>query len=138
MSDSLVTQLLQQSIDQNEHLTDPVTGALIVRLLQQSIAQNEKILEEHAKIKTAFASHAQNEETVIRGLLAAFPKKPDGSPDFEGHEIYHSALIEESRARTVFYRGLRYKLLEKGFWTIIVVLGALISYWWAGHTNRNP
>lgn len=132
MADTAMSRLLQQSLDEND-MTDPANMALIVRLLQQSIGQNEHILAEHTALKNAVTAHVMNEEALVKGFLSAFPKKPDGSPDFEGHETFHTALIEEARERTVFFRGLRYKLIEKGFWGLMTVLGLLIMYWWSGH-----
>lgn len=109
-------------------MTDPV----ILKLLQRSIEQNEQIIADHARIRADLAKHVTTEEQLVKGLLSAFPKKPDGTPDFEGHEMYHAALIEESRERALFLRGLRYKLMEKGFWSLITVLGLLALYWWNG------
>lgn len=125
----LMTHLLQQSLEQNE----PSDTRLIVNLLQRAIEQNEKILEEHTAIKAAFANHVMNEETLVKGLINAFPKRPDGSPDFEGHEAFHTALIDEARARTVLYRELRNELIKKGLWGLVMILGTLIAYWWTGH-----
>lgn len=135
MADSLVAQLLQQSIDQNEHVTDPVTGALIVRLLQRSIEQNERILEEHDHIKASLVAHTVSEEALVKGLIAAFPKKPDGNPDFEGHATFHTTLIQESRSRTAFYRDLRQELIKKGLWGFLMILVALVTYWWSGQMH---
>lgn len=132
MPDRLMAQLLQQGVDVNE----PATGALIARLLQQSIEQNERLLVEYEELKNAMHTHVANEEALIKGLIGAFPTKPDGSPDFEGHETFHTALIEEARERAAFFRGLRYKLLEKGFWGLITVLGLLIAYWWSGQVRH--
>lgn len=136
MPESLMAKLLQQSLDPNDPLTDPVTGELIVRLLNRAIAQNEKILEEHTALKAALTGHVIGEEVLLKGLHAAFPKKPDGSPDYEGHEAFHTALIDEARERSAFFRGLRYKLLEKGFWGLMTVLGLLIAYWWSGQVRH--
>ena len=127
MADPLLTHLLQQQ-NADPHATDP----LIVQLLRRCISQNEQILDEHVGIKEALASHVMNEETLVRGLIHAFPKKPDGTPDFDGHELFHSTLIEESRARTVFYRELRQELIKKGLWGLVLILSALITYWWTG------
>ena len=135
MNDPLMTHLLQQSIEHNDPLADPATGKLIVRLLQRSIEQNGQILDEHNTFKASLASHILNEETLVKGLINAFPKKPDGSPDFEGHEMFHTTLIEESRARTVFYRELQHELIKKSLWGIVLVLGALITYWWTGQVR---
>lgn len=128
-----MTHLLQQTT----HLDDPATGALIISLLKRGIEQNEKILEEHTNIKASLAAHVLSEETLVKGLVNAFPKKPDGTPDYEGHEVFHSALISESRARTVFYRELRQELIKKGLWSLVMILVALVSYWWTGHI-RGP
>lgn len=123
-----MTHLLQQSLDQ----ADPGAGSLIVQLLQRSIEQNDQILREHAELKATIANHTMNEESLVAGFAAAFPKKPNGEPDFEGHELYHSALIDESRARTVFYRDLRQELIKKGLWSLVMIMVALVTYWWGG------
>lgn len=126
-----MAHLLQQSIDQ----TDPSTGSLIVQLLQRSIEQNERILVEHAELKATIANHTMNEESLVAGFAAAFPKKPNGDPDFEGHETFHSTLISESRARTAFYKELRNDLIKKGLWGLVMILAALVTYWWSGQTR---
>lgn len=138
MSDRLVAQLLQQSLEQNEHVGDQTTGALIVSLLQRSIEQNERLLKEHSALKATVASHILNEETLVKGLINAFPKRPDGTPDFEGHEEFHTALIDEARARTVFFRELRHDLIKRGLWGLVMILGALIAYWWSGQLRPPP
>lgn len=137
MADKLVADLLQQSLDNNEQINDPVTAAMIVRLLQRSIEQNEQILLEHDAIKASITSHTTAEQSLINGIINAFPKNPDGTPDFKGHEEYHTALIEESRERALFLRGLRYKLMEKGMWGLFIVIWTLIAYWWTGQFRGN-
>ena len=109
-------------------MTDP----LIIQLLQRSIEQNEQILREHADQRAVLAAHVLDEERLIKGLIHAFPAKPDGTPDFEGHETFHSTLIAESRERTAFYRSLRQELIKKGLWGLLMILVALTSYWWSG------
>jgi hypothetical protein len=110
-----------------------MTDELLLELVRKGIAQNEQILKEQTAAREALNTHMVEEEILIKGLVAAFPKKPDGSPDFDGHEVFHSTLIEESRARTTMYRELRHDLIKKGFWGLIGVLTALVVYWWNGH-----
>jgi hypothetical protein len=132
MKASLMDHLLQQSIDGAQSSEAAANAALIVQLIRRSIEQNDRILEEHADMKAALTNHALNEDNLVKGLLRAFPSKPDGTPDFEGHEAFHTALIEESRARTVFYRDLRQELIKKGLWGLVLILSALVAYWWTG------
>lgn len=52
---------------------------------------------------------------------------PDG--DWEGHRRYHEAVIKKMEARAQFYSDLRGKLVEKGVWALILLLGAaLVQY----------
>lgn len=110
---------------------------IVIQLLQRCISQNDQILAEHEKFRETLSLHASREESLVRSLANAFPKKPDGTPDFEGHEIFHSTLIDESRARTVFYRELQHELIKKGLWGLVLILVALVSYWWSGQL-RTP
>lgn len=105
---------------------------VVINLLQRCISQNDQLLSEHEKFRASLEAHSAREESLVRSLANAFPKKPDGTPDFEGHEIFHSTLIEESRARTVFYRELQHELIKKGLWGLVLILVALVSYWWSG------
>ena len=110
-----------------------MSNELTVTLLNRMIEQNDAILAKLADNDRRLEEHTRADESVTKELFKAFPKKPDGSPDFEGHEVYHSALIEESRERAKMYRELQRELIKKGMWGILLVLGALIAYWWTGH-----
>jgi len=132
MPNSLMSHLLQQSIDNSG---DQATIPLVVQLVKRSIEQNDRILQEHGELKAALSAHTLDEANLVKGLMRAFPTKHDGTPDFEGHEAFHTALIEESRARTVFYRDLRHELVKKGLWGLVMILCALITYWWTGQTR---
>lgn len=112
-----------------------MTDQILLELVRKGLEQNEQILQEQKEAREALHKHMLEEEVLIKGLVAAFPKKPDGSPDFEGHEVFHSTLIEESRTRTKLYRELRHDLIRKGVWGVFVVLGVLISYWWTGQVK---
>lgn len=112
-----------------------MTEGLVVQLLQRNLDQGAQILKEHAALKAAFTAHVKEEQTLVKSLSSAFAKRPDGSPDFEGHEAYHSAVIAESRERALFYRELRQELIKKGVWGVVMILGALITYWWSGQVS---
>lgn len=105
---------------------------MVLQLLNRAIEQNEQIIKRLDTADAKIDRHVSKEETVMRGLTAAFPKKPDGTPDYEGHEVYHSTLIEESRAKANFYRELQHELIKKGMWGLVMILAALVVFWWNG------
>lgn len=107
----------------------------ITMLLKQMIAQNDEILANLASNDRRLEEHIRVEAAAVTQILKAFPRKPDGTPDFEGHEVFHSTLIEESRDRAKFFRELQHKLIEKGLWGTMLVLAALFAYWWNGNVG---
>lgn len=109
-----------------------MTDQILLELVRKGLEQNELILKEQQEARNALRVHMSEEETLIKGLVAAFPKKIDGSPDFEGHQLFHSTLIEESRARASLFRELQHDLIKKGVWGVFIVIGALAVYWWNG------
>lgn len=122
--------------------SDVPTHEMVLQLLKRSIDQNDQILRRLASVDAKqdnadkkLDQHMHDEEQVIKGLIAAFPKKPDGLPDFAGHEDYHSTLIDESRARATFYRELQHEMIKKGLWGLLMILVALVVFWWNGHVG---
>lgn len=114
---------------------DIPTHEMVLHLLNRSVDQNDLILKRLAAADLKLDRHMSDEEGIIKGLIAAFPKKPDGSPDFAGHEDYHSTLIDESRARATFYRELQHEMIKKGLWGLLMILVALVVFWWNGHVG---
>ena len=57
-------------------------------------------------------------------ILRAFPGN-----DPEGHRRYHEQLIEQSAARTKFWRELTSRLLQQGIWA--VATGVFLAAGWA-------
>jgi hypothetical protein len=120
-----------------------MSETVVLELLKRGLEQNDQILRQltsvNAKQDAAdkkLDQHMADEEQVIKGLVDAFPKKPNGAPDFDGHELFHTSLIDESRERTKMFRELRHEIIKKGLWGIVVVLLALITYWWNGHVVK--
>jgi len=74
--------------------------------------------------------------TAMRNYADAFAKKPDGSPDYSGHQEYHTIQMEESRQRTALYRELRNELIKRGFFGALYVIGALVIYWYASSQGK--
>lgn len=113
-----------------------MSDAIVMQLLQRSIDQGDLILKELADAKETLKNHMSEEESLIQGLVAAFPKKTDGKPDFDGHASFHNTLIDESRARASFFRELQHELIKKGLWGLILIIGALAAFWWNGNVSK--
>jgi len=130
---------LQRTVDQD----DGTPGDQYFRLLIQILERQDDIFDKIdgldnrvAEGATTLATHIGKEEAVIAGLADAFPKKPDGSADITGHRDYHQELIEEARERKTMWRELRTELVKKGTWGIVLVLGALVAYFWNHEVKR--
>jgi hypothetical protein len=59
----------------------------------------------------------------VDGLAKGFP---DGDPD--GHRRLHEALARKEESRAKFYEDLRLKLVERGLWALIVMLGTALCF----------
>lgn len=113
-----------------------MSEAVVLQLLQRSIDQGDLILKELAESKQTLKDHMNEEESMIQGLIAAFPVKTDGRPDFEGHQSFHNTLIEESKAKAAFYREMQHELVKKGFFGLLMILAALVAFWWNGNVSK--
>lgn len=106
--------------------------SLLTLILERQDTILEKVESNDAKLD----GHMQREEAAISQWLDSLPKKPDGHPDVEGHRDFHQELIEEARARKTMWRELRTELVKKGAWGIVIVLSALVAYWWNHEVRR--
>lgn len=99
--------------DQNQpgerHSSNPILDA--IKSVQQSLD----------------VRHSEN-----TGHLAALEKKVDkvlaGFPDGDplSHRKFHEALIDKAKAREKFWNDLRAKLIERGIWATLLLLGSLM------------
>lgn len=105
-------------------------NARMTELLTLILERQDTILERVDKLDSVLEGHMCREEAAINDWMNSLPKKPDGKPDVEGHRDYHQELIEEARARKTMWRELRTEILKKGTWGIVLVLTALVMYWW--------
>lgn len=48
--------------------------------------------------------------------------------DWEGHRMYHEAVIKKMEARTELYNELRAELAKKGLWALIVLAGTALWF----------
>lgn len=96
-----------------------------------------RILDRQQSLELKIDSHVSREEDMLGGMAAAFTLLPDGKPDFAGHQSYHAALIEAAKDRAVLFRELRNDLVKKSLWGLLMVLAALIAYWWK-HEVKAP
>lgn len=80
------------------------------------------------------ARHEENrnraEETAravaeaLRGIDELRRAFPNGDPD--GHRRFHEAIIQKEEDKAQFYRTLRDKLVERGLWALLALLGAAV------------
>ena len=96
-----------------------------------------KIIDRQEALDRKIDSHVAREEGMLTGMANAFPLRADGRPDFEGHQAYHATIIQEARDRSVLWRELRADLAKKSLWGVVMVMGALIAYWWR-HETKSP
>ncbi len=105
-------------------------------LLMLILERQDTLVEKVEKLESDLSSHMVREEGAIGKWMDSLPKKPDGSPDVEGHRDYHQELIEESLEKKKMWRELRTEMLKKGTWGIVLVLTALVMYWWNHEVRR--
>lgn len=46
--------------------------------------------------------------------------------DWEGHRLYHEAVIKKMEARTALYQELRLQLVTKGLWALLALMGVAL------------
>ena len=70
-------------------------------------------------------------------IAVAFPKHPDtGEPDYAGHCSAHDQFIAESKARTEFWKKMRFELVK---WGLLGFLGwLLIQVLWPALVKGHP
>ncbi len=112
---------LYQSLDGEDQQTT---------ILALILERQDLMLDKISAFERNLQGHMEREEGMLKQIENAFPKKPEGDPDFSGHRDYHSALIEESKSRAAMWRELRVELLRKGLWGLIGVIVFLAMYWW--------
>ena len=115
-----VTALLMAILERQDNILDKVEG------LDNRITENDAKLD----------GHMHREEGMTKDMLSSLPVRPDGKPDIEGHRSYHQSLIEEAQDRAKMWRELRVEIIKKGTWGVILVLIALVTYWWNGEIRK--
>lgn len=108
----------------------------VVGLLTTLIERQDTLIEHVSVVDKKLDGHMSREEAVTKQFTAALPSRPDGSPDVDGHREFHSAVIEEKKARAQLYRELRAEVAKKGVLGLLAVLGFLILYWWTGEVKK--
>ena len=74
------------------------------------------ILERLASLENKLLSHIADETAMFESINRAFPDGP------ENHRLAHAIAIEAADAEKKFWRELKLNLIEKGLWSIILVL----------------
>lgn len=110
--------------------------SMVIRLLTAILERQDTFIDKQAELEAKLDGHMTREESAIGRWMDSLPKRPDGAPDVDGHREYHQALIEESRSRAQMWRELRTEILKKGTWGVVMVIGALIAYWWNHEVKR--
>ncbi|AET91088.1 hypothetical protein BYI23_B004810 [Burkholderia sp. YI23] len=86
------------------------------------------------EIGTRHVENTSSLEVVQRELKIVIERVDDlakGFPggDWEGHRLYHEAVIKKMEARAKLYEDLRADLAKKGLWAVIVAIGAAIWFY---------
>lgn len=86
------------------------------------------------EIGTRHVENTSSLEVVQRELKVVIDRVDDlakGFPggDWEGHRLYHEAVIKRMEARTELYRELRSELAKKGLWALIAMMGAALWFY---------
>jgi hypothetical protein len=102
----------------------------VTDLLMMILDRQDTIIERQSDTDMKLDGHMKREDASIEMWLQSLPKRPDGHADIDGHRDYHQEIIEEARARKTMWRELRSELVKKGAWGIVIVLSALVMYWW--------
>jgi hypothetical protein len=88
------------------------------------------LLEAVRDLSRQLRDHAAEERQMWERIATAFPTRPDGRRDYDGHHDYHAAMIDEARDRARLWRDLRAQLLTRGTIGLLSVIAALIAFWW--------
>ena len=84
-----------------------------------------------------FPKHSKNEEDLNRELTNIVKELGD-KEELRVRIAYIDAAIAESKARTVMYDKLRNDLASHSLKGLLIVLTALVIYWWNGHAPGKP
>jgi preprotein translocase subunit SecF len=112
---------LLEKLDDIERQTDKIP------VLEKDVAQ---IKQQVSTMATELANHMVREEGAIQKWMASLPKKPDGSPDIEGHRDDHQQRMKSAADWDEIKHDLKKTLMTKGVLALLTVLGALVLYWW--------
>ena len=55
--------------------------------------------------------------------------------DWDGHRMYHEAVIKKMEARTKLYEELRAEIAKKGLWALILALGGAVWFYLKSKLN---
>lgn len=94
-------------------------------------AQHISIIDTRNEIqhtKQALIDHVDEEMHAYKTALSGFP-----GDDPVAHRLYHEQLIIESERRAKFWQEMRTELGKHTLRGLILVIGALIIYYWNGH-----
>lgn len=105
-------------------------------ILAHILEKQDDILAKIADLEQKLKDHMELEDSTLMTVRDSLPKKPDGTPDVEGHREYHQAIIEEARERKKLWRELRADMVKKGVWGFLFVLWTLFMYWWTHEIKR--
>ena len=122
------------------HLATPPNGDddddRYLGLLTLILERQDTILDRQDKTDVVLERHIIKEEAAINKWMDSLPRTVDGEPDTEGHRLFHQELIEEARERKKMWRELRTEVLKKSAWGIVLVLIALVTYWWNHEVHK--
>ena len=125
---------LLMAVSSGDHVTALLTAILERQdsILDKVECLDNRITEADAKLD----GHMAREEGLIGEFFSALPVLPNGKPDVDGHRSYHQSLIEEAQDRAKMWRELRTEIIKKGTWGILMVITALVVYWWNGEVKK--
>lgn len=86
------------------------------------------------EIGTRHTENTSSLEVLEKDLKVVIDRVDDlakGFPagDWEGHRLYHEAIIRRANERAELYKALREEIAKKGLWAFLLALGGLI---WLG------
>lgn len=89
------------------------------------------VRQELYSTKKALADHVEEEMHMYNAALDGFPNR-----DPISHKLYHESLIQENDLRTKFWSDMRTELGKYTLKGLLLVIGALVVYYWNGHMPR--
>jgi hypothetical protein len=89
------------------------------------------VRQELLATKRSLVEHVEEEMHMYNAALEGFPNK-----DPISNKHYHEQLINESEVRTKFWADMRTELGKYTLKGLIVVMTALVVYYWNGHIPR--